>query len=266
MAFWGCSFTFNGIPCEDYELMMYNIGTHTHSAGTFASTVTIVEEQMPSKWKPSFYGVKFENKLSFKIVFGVNEERVEKRKYLTRLELDEIASWLTGHNKYMWLEINQEDMDHARFKCMITSLDIIEYGDIPWALTATVTCDSPYAYQFPKEYVFTINGDRTIPFYNESSHNGYYYPDLEMHINGSDFMIENETDDGRIFKFEGVPTSDGAIYIDNDHEVITREDGANMYPYFNFNFFRLKKGMNTLHIHGNGVLKIVCEFPVNPGS
>ena len=28
MSFWGHSFTFNGIPCEYYDLMLYNIGNN----------------------------------------------------------------------------------------------------------------------------------------------------------------------------------------------------------------------------------------------
>ena len=58
MAFWGNSFVFNDIPCDDYDLMLYDVGSTAQSSGNFASGVSIIEETLPSRYKPHFYGVK----------------------------------------------------------------------------------------------------------------------------------------------------------------------------------------------------------------
>lgn len=267
MAFWGSAFIFNEIPCEDFHLMVYDVGGEEQGEGRFASTVSVIEEAIGTRWKPYFYGVKFEKKLEFQMVFGVNQKRLDAGKYLDRYEIEGIASWLTGHDRYLWLEIEQDDMEYARYRCMISELSIIAYGNIPWALKATVTCDSPYAYMYPQEFVYEIEGNQRIEFYNESGHNGYYMPTVVIEpASGGNFAITNETDGGRVFQFSNIPTSVSRISVDNDHCVITNDKDLSLYPYFNFKFLRLKRGYNILNVTGNGRLIIQCEFPVNAGG
>lgn len=265
MAFWGGAFVFDGIPCEEYELMVYDVGSHAQSNSRFASGVSIVEEKIPTRWKPYFYGVKFEDKLNFTLVFGVNEQRVSANDYLSRQEMETVASWLTGHNGYKWLEIIQPDMEYARYRCIITGLEVIEFGWIPWALKATVECDGPYAYERSKTFTYTGSGKFSL--YNESGHNGYYYPVLDLALSGGgNISIINESDKNREFKLTGIPASVKKIQVDCDHGIITCDAGINMYPYCNLNFLRLKRGRNILNITNSGTTQITCEFPVNAGG
>lgn len=267
MAFYGTSFVFDGIPCEDFGLMLYNIGDSSQGGGTFASTPTIQEETRPTGWRPFFFGTKFENKLEFELVFGVNQKRLDEQKHLDRYEVNAIASWLTGHEQYKELSIVQEDMEHLHYKCMITGLEIVEYGLLPWGFKATVTCDSPYAYLAPCVYSYAINGEKNISFLNKSSYNGYYYPVIEFEKNsGNALVIKNQTDGGRIFELTRIPDTVTSIRIDCDAGVITSNTSTNLYEHCNFNFPRLKRGYNTLNITGNGTLKITCEFPINAGG
>lgn len=266
MAFWGKSFAFNGIPCEDFDLMLYNIGEHSHSAGKFATGMTIVEEKLASRWKPIFYGTKNENKLEFTIVFGADPRRVDEHKHLNRYELAEIANWLTGHNQYLWLDIEQDDMEYVRYNCIITDLEMIEYGMMPWALTAKVTCDSPYGYLFPQTFEYNINGATVVDFYNESGHIGYYHPQLEIVNSSAEFSIINHSDKDRTFTFTGLPGLGETINVDCDLGLIGCSTGDNLYAGCNFNFLRLVNGHNNLEITGHCTLRITCAFPVNVGG
>lgn len=266
MAFWGHSFIFNDIPCEDFDLMLYNIGSTSQSNGAFASGGTVVEDKISNRWKPFFYGTKKEDRLEFSLVFGVNEHRADRHEFLDRHELEAVASWLTGHNEYLWLEIEQEDMEYVRYHCMITELEIVEHGLLPWALKAKVFCDGPYAYLYPQTFEYVIDGQSTIRFYNESSHNGYYMPKIEVDPQGSTSLtITNQSDGGRMFALAGLPEVE-TIQVDNENGVLTCAEGTNLYPYFNFKFFRLVPGMNILEVTGSGVLRIICEFPINVGG
>lgn len=267
MAFWGRTFVFNGIPCDDFDLMLYDIGSNTQGAGTFASTVSVVEETLPRRWKPYLYGVTYSNKLQFSMVFGVNQRRIDTGRFLDRYELEAIASWLTGQNQYMWLEVEQPDLEYVRYRCMISDLKIVEFGNIPWALQASVTCDSPYAYLYPQTFEFDVSGSRQVVFYNESSHNGFYMPKLEIDLKrGTSFTVRNLSDGNRQFSFSGLPSSISKISVDNDLCIITDDQEINIYPHFNMKFFRLVKGENILYISGNGTLRLICEFPVNVGG
>lgn len=266
MAFFGKAFIFDSVPCEAYDLMMYNIGSEKQGGGGFASIPTIEEEAVGKKWKPYFYGVRFESKLEIEMVFGVNQRRLDDEKYLDRYELSEIASWLTGHEEYKWLDIEQEDMTHVRYHVICQGLSIVDYEMIPMALKATFICDCPYGYLRDEEYTYTVNGTSNISLFNKSSVNGYYMPNLEITQTGGTFSITNVTDGNRVFSFTSYPASVSKIYVDNEHGIITNNQDLNLYPYFNYKFFRLKRGMNQLTVAGNGTLKIKCSFPVNTGG
>ncbi len=276
MAFWGHSFVFNGIPCEDFDLMMYDFGSATQSQGSFAGGVTIVESHVPRRWKPYFYGTKIERKLSFSLVFGVNEKRLDEGKYLDRYEMEAIASWLTGHKEYLWLEIEQGDMRYYRYHCMITDLSMVEYGNIPWAFQATVECDGPYAYLHPQTFSFDIQDtDTQITIFNEASYNGYFYPVINVGIGQTAptyLSIVNHSDNDYEFKLgndsDDIPSTATALMIDNSHGILTCPEGLNLYKMFNFHFFRLLRGQNNLTVSTDApiTLSFVCEFPINIGG
>lgn len=267
MAFYGKTFIFDETACDELELMLYDVGSQTQSAGRFAAGVEAVENTVGSNWKPHFYGVKYDEKLEFELVFGVNQRRLDEEHYLDRYEIETIASWLVGHQQYKWLEVQQNDMEWVRYRCMITSLELVESGQIPWALHASVTCDGPYAYTYLHEYRYTINGSAEILFMNESSHNGYLYPALQFEMSsGTAFSVQNRTDDGRTFSMNNIPSAVQTITVDNATGVIQNNAGVNLYDNCNFQFLRLKKGYNSLYVTGNGILTISAEFPINVGG
>lgn len=286
MSFWGCKFTFDGISCEEYELMIYNIGKDSQDETKFAHTVTVQEERVGNHWRPLFFGVTYENKLECEMVFGVNQERIDDHQFMSRQEMAKISSWLAGHQEYKWLEIEQDDLTDIRYKCMVTKLEAVEYGGLPWGFRATFTCDGPYAYMLPRDYVYEVNGELDIEFDNLSDHNGLYSPlmiisatsviltddgdrvltdeDDKVLITGGTFSVENR-DTNSVMRFSNIPEHISYIRIDNEHCVITSNTNDNLYKCFNFSFLRLKRGKNMLHFSGYGVVTIRCEFPVSVG-
>lgn len=267
MSFFGTEFIFDGIPCSGFQLMMYNVGQSSDSGSQFASTGSIVEETVSKRWRPYFYGVKYEDKLQFEITFGVNQHRIDRGCYLSRFEIAEIAAWLTGHDQYKVLTIDQPDMRDVFFRCIITELTTVTYGDIPWALRATVTCDSPYAYARKQTFSFASMDEREYTLRNPSSLNQPYSPKIDITLmGGKSFSIENETTGDGPFTFDNLPANTGTIHVDCDTCVITCDSGANMYEHCNLNFLRLVRGENKIKLTGFGTADIICQFPVNTGG
>lgn len=267
MSFWGTSFVFDGVPSEEYDLMMYDVDGSSDNSASYASGVSIIEETVGRRWKPYFHGVKFDKKLEFDIVFGVCQNRIDEEKYLDRYEMAEVASWLTGHHEYKKLMIDQPDMGHVFYNCMITDLSVINYGSLPWALRAKVTCDSPYAYMPESVSEYEILGSAQIMFDNLSSINGYLYPVIEFQSDRSGILsITNISDDMYTFSISNIPDSVSQINVDCDRCIISNDQGLNLYENCNYKFLRLKRGMNILNIKGNGTLVIRCEFPIDIGG
>lgn len=267
MAFWGNQFVFDGIPCSEFGLMLYTFGSDGQEDVDFKNG-EIIEDRIAGRYDALMYGVKQNEALEFTLVFGANMESVDAMSHINRYEIENIAAWLTGHQQRKWLEIMQDDMVMFRYKCVISELRLITYGDMPWAFSCKVSCDSPFAYTYPEETVYTVSESETVKFFNRSSYNGYYCPKLEITMNGGDsFSIVNASDGEREMKFEDLPASQSlTIYIDNQNKVITNSQDLNLYPYFNMKFLRLVRGDNDLTITGNAEVKFICEFPVNIGG
>lgn len=267
MAFWGKTFSFDGIPCETYDLMIYDIEGNTQSDSAFAGTVTLVEEPMPYLWKPILLGTKLEKKLTFDLVFGATPDRIDNQQYLDRYDLNSIATWLTGHSDYKWLMIQQDDLSYVRYRCMVTDLTPISYGMIPVALKATITCDGAFAYAPEEHYSRAAGSSDALQINNYSSLHGYYKPTIVFTpTSATNLRITNLDDDGRTFTIDNIPASSGAVTIDCETCVISAESGDNLYVDCNYLFPRLVEGMNRLVITGNGSIDIICSYPINAGG
>ena len=265
MAFYGCEFSFDGIPCFEYGLMVYDFGS-TNENGKFSSTVKISEDRTAWRYTPLHYGATQNTPLTFSFTFGADVNSMDKKQHLDRWEMEVIASWLTGHSEYKYLEITQPDMEAVRYKCIISNLEYTTYGNLPWAFKCEVTCDSPFAYLYPEINTFNI-ADTLTTQVNCRASCKYYYPKLTLKITkGNSFTIINHSDSDRRFEFTNIPAVPITIYVDNENEVITNSRNLNLYNCFNFNFFRMISGYNNFEIIGNAIIDISCEFPINVGG
>jgi hypothetical protein len=158
VTFYGYHFAFDGIPCEEHEVMIFDWGGPKDEGGYFAATGEIIEDQLLTQMKPMFYGVEPSEPLEFKFTFGASPCRVNIHKPLDRWDMQAIASWLTNKDGYRWLEIEQPDMEVIRYKCVISELKYLTSGWLPWAFECTVRCDSGCAYTFPEWFSYLIHG------------------------------------------------------------------------------------------------------------
>lgn len=267
MAFWGCSFTYNDISSLDYDLIICDVDGNEQGTGRFASAVSIIDETSPQKVRPFFYGTRFDDRLEITLVCVLTNERIDVQNFLTRQELDAIATWLTGYNEYKWLTIDQTDMADVRYKCIVTDLSILEFGNMPYGIQAVFTCDGPYAYMInPYTVSKTISGTLEFTINNSSSLNGYFAPVLEYKpTSGGNFVIINNSDGDRTFTITSIPASISTVTIDCERCLIENDQDINLYETCNFKFPRLKRGSNSIKVAGNGTLEVICDFPVNPG-
>lgn len=267
MAFWGNEFIFDDIPCSDFGLMVYHFGSNGQEDVAFQNG-DIVEDRIAGRYDALTYGLVQNQSLEYTLVFGANLASLDANSSIDRYEVEAIAAWLTGHSSRKWLTIVQDDMESFRYKCFISELRLITYGDMPWAFSCKVSCDSPFAYTFPEKRIYTVDGSKQIRFFNRSSYNGFYRPNLEIAIRSGDSLtIQNASDKNRTFQFAELPGGGSLIiFVDNKNQVITNNMDLNLYPYFNMKFLRLIKGDNILNITGNAEIKFICEFPVNIGG
>lgn len=258
-----CQFTFAGTPSEDYGLTLYDFGKETQDAVSFGNVASIIETRTTHRIQPIHYGVNYHEKpLEFDIVFGSMEP-------LERTDIEEIMLWLTGYQDYQWLSIDQEDLEHVEFRCLITEVEPLMSGWEPYAFKATVTCDCPYAYGAAFEQSISVSGQTSYTFNNGSSVRDYLRPVLTYSkASGvTTISIKNTTDNNREFVMSDLPSAATTITIDCNSGVITHNAGSvDIYSGFNGNMFRLLPGDNALVINGNGTLTISGRTLHNVGA
>lgn len=269
MGFIAKNFSFNRVPCFEYGLRIYDIDGNNNKAAPFTNTGKILTNTVPSTGRNFLYGRSFDDPLEFELIFGLDPVGVHMDEYLDRYEMDAIANWLTGHNEYKWLEIEQPDMETIRYHCIITDLEPIQIAWLPWAFTAKVVCDSPYAYRYPVEYRYDCNGTAEINLISGSTINRWYYPKTDITLNGGGNISLLNQSVGKEFKMMNLPTG-GSLTVSIDHATgkITSSNPSysNLYQYCNFEWFPLKKGKNKILVTGDCILRFICEFPVNFGG
>lgn len=252
-------FTFAGESSEVYGVHLYDFGGQGQKAVSFGNNATISETRTANRVQPIHYGVNHHaSPLEFTLVFGSMD------KELDRYEMEDIALWLTGRNDYEWLTIGQEDLEDVRFRCIITQLTPIHHGWLPYAFEATVRCDCPYAYGFPFEKQYTINGTTNILFQNEGSCREYFKPLLTFspQANTRTLRIVNNSDGGRTSEINNLP-SGVSFTVDCNSGIISSANGQNLYRGFNMVLPRFIHGDNSLTVTGNGTLTISGSFLYN---
>ena len=57
MSFYGDRFIFDGIPCEEFGLILYDVGWSKQDVTGFASDSEFSEDRIARRYDPLFYGV-----------------------------------------------------------------------------------------------------------------------------------------------------------------------------------------------------------------
>lgn len=272
MAFDTCTFEYDGVSCEEYGLMYYEIDGNSQSDGVINEGFSPVSDHVARRFRPIHYGVEKSDHMEFDMVFGSLEP-------LDRVDIGNIARWLTGRNYYAPLIIHQDDMYGIQYKVIFTDMQIIDIDGIPYAFSAHAICDGPFAYTEPLSQAFQCGSVLTTYFNNISNVPEMYAPDLRIELaSGSNFMLRNITT-GETFslEFDGANTEDITIYIGGDTKVLRFESNdmsslsLNLYRYMKLNgerhfvFPRFAQGENEIEITGDCTLHIDSEFPMQIG-
>ena len=267
MSFYGTSFIFDGIPCEEMGLVMYDFSSAKQTETMFSSNLEISEDRISGRYRPLMYGGNINSPLEFNLVMCASDNKTYYNHPFDRWDLQKISSWLTGHTEYKWLEIVQPDMENYRYKCIISDLKVVEVAGNKWGFSCKVTCDSPYAYTKP--YVYHLTGETTIN--SISSANLFYYPiiNIDSYSAGTISISVSNQKEESVFTMNDVPLSAGKISIDCENGIITCDGDFNMYQYVSFSnkfhFPRLYRGDNLITLSGITSCSVTCEWPVNIG-
>lgn len=259
--FQACEFTYAGKPASMFGLFLADIGSKSHGDNSFGNKANIVETRIARRVRPIHFGVRYHDEpLKFNLIFCGEEP-------MDRYQLQEVSDWLTGYQDYQWLTIDQPDLEHMRFRCLIQSLTPVSVGWFPVGFEAPVVCDCPYGYSYPFQKTVTLSGAAKLNFHNYTTAHERLKPEMRVTLQQgcTEFKARNLTT-GEELSLSSLPSSGCSFVIDNENEIITVKDGTDLYKGFNYQFFSLERGGNKLEFVGSGEVKISGMYLYNVGA
>jgi phage-related protein len=251
MAFFGRSFIYDGVPSETYGLYISNIDASAINESMASSSMEVKEQKIFRRPAPYFLGATPSPKLQFEFS-AMSEDEIDADTFQL------ISRWLFSSRDYKKLQIDQEDIRNIYFNCMLVDPKIIRVGNLIRGFSATVQCDSPFAWMYPRTNVYTYTdpnvNNSPINFYNASDDAGsYLYPDsliITMNNFGGDCTIVNMDDNNRLFYLANLSPNE-VITMNCNLQTISSSTGLKRLGNFNKNYLRLVPGINHLLVSGN---------------
>jgi hypothetical protein len=243
-------FEYSGISSTQWDLRIIDLDDSGIFSGIGSSNIEILEQRVLRKSRPFFLGRTQSTKLEFPLTFGTARP-------ISGMDRDMISAWLFGRAEYHKLYILQDDLNGAYFNCMFKDPEPRYIGNINYAFTCTVSCDSPFAYGPEKTIsgTTTAGATSTLEIYNSSSEDEYLYPTVHFLLSGTSYYMTNYSDSERLTSFEGIPYNPVEITLDNDLQMIT-SDRTGLLTYFNNNWFRLVPKYNLVTIYSPGTIDL----------
>jgi hypothetical protein len=246
MSFYARNFVFDNQPGEQWGLTISS--TKPEDSSATSSDVKLLTEIIYRRPVPFFYGVEQDPVLIFDIELNSENE-------IDAALAPIIERKLFGQMNYKKLQIMAPDYSDYYWNCFLTSPKIKRVGGMIVGYDATVTCDAPWAWSFPR----TITKIYTPPianipllFNNQSGNNDYMYPTIAVTMSnaGGGFSIKNTSDSNRTFTFSNLFAGE-TVTVDNSHQIITSSSGFNRLYEFNKKWMRFVPGRNDLILGGN---------------
>lgn len=244
-------FEYSGIPSARFDLKIVDLDGAGIFNGVGSSNVNVLSQRVLRKSRPYFLGRTQEPILEFPLTFATQRP-------ISGLDRDLISAWLFGRAQYHKLYILQDDLNGAYFNCMLKDPEPQYIGNLNYAFTCTVSCDSPFAYGPEKTISRSVAAETTLPLeiYNSSSEDEYLYPVVHFILNGGGSLsITNYSDNERAFSFTDIPYLSIEATIDNDMQTIT-SDTTGLLTYFNNYWFRLVPKINLVTVYSSETIEL----------
>jgi phage-related protein len=248
MSFYGRTFSFDGIPSENYSLTISSASSGDETSN-LPGDVKLYSEKLFRRTDEFLFGVSIEPVLEFPVVFTTDNTE------LTAKDLELTAKWLFGRKNYAKLRIFQEDMQDVYFDCFLVSPKIFRVGNIIRGVHAVVHCKNAWGLTDIKTFSYSFSPPvvaQSITNNNLSDDSGYTHPTfvITMSVLGGDVTLTNTSDSNRVFAFTGLQANE-ILTINNSLQTIVSSTALKRLSNFNKNFFRLKSGKNIITVDGN---------------
>lgn len=252
--FYANTFTYNGISCSDFDLMLCETDKTVLKSYDAIGSVDYITDKTSTMNYNYLLGAKQDGELEFKLTMMTKLDK-------DRIWVGNVINWLTGHSDYKKLTFDQPDMEGIYFNCVIDSVQVITIGNDPKGFTCNVRCDRGCALEEEKTYTYNISSSPYTFTHKNTSHNhGILLPVIEITTSSTNATVSivNASNNNWETKLTGL-TNNEVIIMDSQHETIISSNDIRRLSNFNNHWFELVEGDNKINVSGN-ISKVVIRY------
>lgn len=251
MAFYASNFIYDGIMSSEYGLRITSTSDTDSTAG---ANVNLFTQELYRRPKILLLGVQQSPVLEIPFTINVENE-------LSASEESVVSNWLFGGMNYKKLQVVQPDMQYVYYNCILKDKQTDRVGNIVRGYTGVISCDSPFAWEYPRTVTHTYDpmgyiADETIEIINTSGNADYTYPTITITMNvfGGDISIINTSESAtREFALTGLLPNE-VLTVNSDLQTITSTLSTNRLVDMencDYTWVRYIKGINNMKVEGN---------------
>lgn len=253
-------FTFNGISARDMRIKSVRVEDGIMQF-PFATTADLTTVNLPDSVETYMYKSKREP-LSIPLQLMLVDERGNNIVWKEK-DIYNVADWLI-QDGYKPLTLG-DSVGKIYYAKLLDSEFLQHYGN-GGVLPITFVTNSPYAWSIPQMEQYDLTGETTsnIEFVNKTNVLERFRPVLEIkNINANGTIeIQNITTGEPAIKLKNLYANE-IISIDNERELIqTDKPLAMMSGRFNYNWLKLKRGLNIIKVDGSCTITVRYQFPI----
>ena len=250
--FFNPKFLYKGIESDDYDVFLCQVGKSNITGNILSQTLN--SEKSRNNNKSSLYDINKEN-----LRFSIN---VTSRNWTNTVK-NNILKWFCDDEKTYHPFISRDDETILYYSKQI-SIDKTFFQSPQGYLTIDFECNAPWGFKLPQVNTYNISSSpTTITINNPTNCVKYYYPEIEITLNGTSVSLKNKSLDDETMSFSGL-TNGETIYLNAERQEILSSLGDNVYRCDKHNgiFLRLIQGNNQIEVTGQCTLKIKTEYPI----
>lgn len=261
-------FEYDGTKSSVYGLYICSFDGEKDGTFSIGNEITMNTVKSPNGKRFIKTGSVYENPLVF--TFQVMKyDCTDGIQEIGARELARIMRWLTRTDNYHYLKFEQSGWDNIFYNCYL-KLQKYEINGKIYGFEIEATCDAPWGYSEPKQYIMNLDSNTSFDLYNYSDEDGCILPDLinievledcNLEITNT-FLIKNDPDNKKTTttRIDNCEKNE-IIQIDKHKNICSTQVHSNgLENDFNYEFLQLcsdfYNSKNTISANANCVITI----------
>lgn len=236
-------FIYNGVPSDYYDVLAVFVNKDINGVNPAGMQTKATTQYAKRSNSFNIIQQSYDEPISFTVQL-VNKDFSHMDKPRER----DLKRWLCKRGEYHWMQLYEDGFEDLYMMANFSNPKFIYYSGV-CGMEFEVMTNAPYMFSPPiKKKVEVTNAAKSINVYVDTDEDDYVYPSIKMVMKeaGTQSITNSSEVEHRKFELEHLVVNE-VITIDSSlPDIVSSQNGHNIYKSFNKNWIRFVDGKNTL--------------------